>query len=1273
MKRILLIVFFALLGSFGNTFANDPIQNNWPHTLGSLNCDITSNVVYYEGTQGIYPADNFDGDTWFHWKISTATQNSWYSIANNGLFNAPSFQFASNGKPKNQWTITAVAATSAASIGTTIPAWYQRSQIAAQIIYHIKRRSYVDGGLPVPIYFTPVGWSTQNVSMNISPNASSTQEENECRNIHVAFCGDGIRDNGSVSSSSTINTPLNGGEQCDGTGQAQCAAWNICNQNTCQCEQQPVGQCGTVNGQTYYAFGDNGTALTQTTAGLCPAGQAVTNWAFNQTTHTFSWKCQWAWGLSPLCSATESYCGDGILWAWIGYTNQEQCDGTGQAQCTAWNACNQTTCQCQQQPAGQCGTVNGQTYYAFGDNGTALTQTTAGLCPAGQTVTNWAFNQTTHTFSWKCQWAWGLSPLCSATESYCGDGVLGAWIGYTNQEQCDGAGQAQCSAWNACNQTTCQCQQQPAGQCGTVNGQTYYAFGDNGTALTQTTAGLCPAGQTVTNWAFNQTTHTFSWKCQWAWGLSPLCSATESYCGDGVLGAWIGYTNQEQCDGSGQAQCSAWSSCNQNTCDCQQLPPGICGTADWQTYYAFNDNGTALTQTAAGLCPAGQTVTNRSFNQTTHTFSRQCQGAGGNSQSCDATESYCGDGIVWQWIGYTNQEECDDWNSNPFDNCVTYNNGLATCEEPYCGDGYVQTNLGELCDDGNTINWDWCEANCTLPSTPWVCGNVDGTPIYDFNNSWDALTINSPGLCTAWTVANFIYNPTTHTWSWSCVSPNGGQNDICSTTELRCWNTIIDPNSGESCDWTGQAQCGSGQTCQSCVCVGNPTDGVCGSVDTITIYDANNAGDALNASSPGLCAQWTVTNFAYNPTTHTWSRSCNWQPWWQNDSCQASEARCGNNVIDPNSPEECDGTAGQCPSGQTCNTAVCYCVSTPPPVLTWACGGIDNTWIYDFNNAWDALSWWTPWLCTAWNVSLFVYNPTTHLWTWQCVWNGWTDLCTVGERRCGNGVVEAWTSEQCDDGNTIDNDACSNQCTTGNGEPWVYDLALTKTIQWTKTSFTVWEYVTFIITVYNQGTLPAQNITITDYIPTWLLLSDTAWTANWSNATYVHQGIILPWTSVQIPIRFQVMSSATWTVINRAEISNDNGDDIDSTPDANQTDCYKQDDYILWNAKADTLCNSLEDDEDDHDPATITIWGGEWNNCVITVTPVGGSTNRNLPYTWAVQCAWISADTASISCGNWKTINNISWECVYSSYGTYTLQCLQNGLGAKLFFITYLE
>ena len=66
---------------------------------------------------------------------------------------------------------------------------------------------------------------------------------------------------------------------------------------------------------------------------------------------------------------------------------------------------------------------------------------------------------------------------------------------------------------------------------------------------------------------------------------------------------------------------------------------------------------------------------------------------------------------------------------------MTYSNGIATCEEPFCGDGYVQTTLGELCDDGNTIDGDGCESDCTLPSTPGVCGGVDGTPIYDFDNS----------------------------------------------------------------------------------------------------------------------------------------------------------------------------------------------------------------------------------------------------------------------------------------------------------------------------------------------------------------------------------------------------------------------------------------------------------------------------------------------------------------------------------------------------------
>ncbi|MBI5503816.1 MAG: DUF4215 domain-containing protein [Deltaproteobacteria bacterium] len=41
---------------------------------------------------------------------------------------------------------------------------------------------------------------------------------------------------------------------------------------------------------------------------------------------------------------------------------------------------------------------------------------------------------------------------------------------------------------------------------------------------------------------------------------------------------------------------------------------------------------------------------------------------------------------------------------------------------PYCGDGVLQADIGEQCDDGNRTNCDGCEYNCQLPS----CGNAVG-------------------------------------------------------------------------------------------------------------------------------------------------------------------------------------------------------------------------------------------------------------------------------------------------------------------------------------------------------------------------------------------------------------------------------------------------------------------------------------------------------------------------------------------------------------------
>ena len=62
----------------------------------------------------------------------------------------------------------------------------------------------------------------------------------------------------------------------------------------------------------------------------------------------------------------------------------------------------------------------------------------------------------------------------------------------------------------------------------------------------------------------------------------------------------------------------------------------------------------------------------------------------------------CGDGIV------DTGEFCDDGNDNERDLCPS------TCEEPYCGDGFVQPLLGEECDDANDDDEDTCRNDCTF-------------------------------------------------------------------------------------------------------------------------------------------------------------------------------------------------------------------------------------------------------------------------------------------------------------------------------------------------------------------------------------------------------------------------------------------------------------------------------------------------------------------------------------------------------------------------------
>ena len=135
--------------------------------------------------------------------------------------------------------------------------------------------------------------------------------------------------------------------------------------------------------------------------------------------------------------------------------------------------------------------------------------------------------------------------------------------------------------------------------------------------------------------------------------------------------------------------------------------------------------------------------------------------------------------------------------------------------------------------------------------------------------------------------------------------------------------------------------------------------------------------------------------------------------------------------------------------------------------------------------------------------------------------------------------------------------------------------------------------VLFTMTVYNQGTLDATNVVVTNYVPTDMIFIGA------DNSDFIEIAGIVQSTIPNLPITTSENLSITLRVaptftgqeiINWAEISNDNSivADDDSTPDninfneVGETNDLFSDDIINENGK-------MGDDEDDHDPARILI------------------------------------------------------------------------------------
>jgi uncharacterized repeat protein (TIGR01451 family) len=156
----------------------------------------------------------------------------------------------------------------------------------------------------------------------------------------------------------------------------------------------------------------------------------------------------------------------------------------------------------------------------------------------------------------------------------------------------------------------------------------------------------------------------------------------------------------------------------------------------------------------------------------------------------------------------------------------------------------------------------------------------------------------------------------------------------------------------------------------------------------------------------------------------------------------------------------------------------------------------------------------------------------------------------------------------------------------------VYDLALTKTVlsdnhgNTTDGVIQPGSEVTFSITVFNQGTVDATTATVTDHLPAGFVLADAAWTDNADGTASRDTGTILAGRSTVLQITLQYTGTSAGDFVNWAEVSSDDGNDIDSTPNVDAADDAQP---AGPGAPTDDVVDGTDGDEDDHDPAGVSV------------------------------------------------------------------------------------
>ncbi len=315
---------------------------------------------------------------------------------------------------------------------------------------------------------------------------------------------------------------------------------------------------------------------------------------------------------------------------------------------------------------------------------------------------------------------------------------------------------------------------------------------------------------------------------------------------------------------------------------------------------------------------------------------------------------------VYMWLDFdgTSGNLQTDYDAHDYDfngTVLAYDNGcniqppvIQPPPEPVCGDGVVQSDIGEQCDDGNTVGGDGCDANCQIE-----CGNnrLDGSEQCDDGNR------TSGDGCSSSCRTEYCGDGTRQSaLGEQCDDGNTNNTDACDNNcRLTCGNGVVNGseqcddgnrNSGDGCSDScrreycgdGTRQSGLGEQCDD----GNTNNGdgcnsscqveppVCGNGRTESGEEcddgnSNNTDRCTNSCRRTYCGDGNINT----PNGYNQNEQCDDGNTNNGDGCSSScqietapTEECGNGIREGS--EECDlgGANGQPGSGCTIDCRV---------------------------------------------------------------------------------------------------------------------------------------------------------------------------------------------------------------------------------------------------------------------------------------------------------------------------------------------------------------